>query len=125
MAELIISISGMRGLIGENLTPAIAAEYGSAFGSFLKEGATGAKRLKVCLGRDSRPSGQMLTAAVMAGLCSVGVDVVDLGIATTPCVGIMTRHLKCAGGIVITASRRLRLSQPEFARDTSRSGCLS
>jgi phosphomannomutase len=104
MAELIISISGMRGLIGENLTPSIASEYGSAFGSFLKERAAGGKRLKVCVGRDSRPSGQMLTAAVTAGLCGVGADVVDLGIVTTPCVGIMIRHLKCAGGIVITAS---------------------
>jgi phosphomannomutase len=104
MAELIISISGMRGTIGENLTPAIAAEYGAAFGSHLRKSASGKKKLKVCVGRDSRPSGQMLTAAVTAGLCSVGVDVVDLGIVTTPCVGIMVRHLKCAGGIVITAS---------------------
>jgi phosphomannomutase len=104
MAELIISISGMRGIVGENLTPAIASEYGSAFGSFLKDAAGGAKRLKVCVGRDSRPSGQMMAAAVTAGLCGVGVDVVDLGIVTTPCVGIMVRHLKCAGGIVITAS---------------------
>ena len=46
----------------------------------------------------------MLKAAVTAGLCAVGVDVIDLGIVTTPCVGIMLRHLGCAGGIVITAS---------------------
>jgi phosphomannomutase len=102
MAELIISISGMRGIVGENLTPAIAAEYGSAFGTFLKNGVSG--RLSVCIGRDSRPSGQMLKAAAAGGLCSVGVDVIDLGIVTTPCVGIMVRHLGCAGGVVITAS---------------------
>jgi phosphomannomutase len=100
--ELIISISGMRGIVGENLTPAIAAEYGSAFGSFLKKDVVG--RLSVCVGQDSRPSGQMLKAAITAGLCAVGVDVIDLGVVTTPCVGIMVRHLGCAGGIIVTAS---------------------
>ncbi len=103
MAEqLIISISGMRGIVGENLTAAVAAEYGCAFGTFLKSKSAG--KLSVCVGRDSRPSGQMLSSAVAAGLCSVGVDVVDLGIVTTPCVGVMLRHLGCAGGVVITAS---------------------
>jgi phosphomannomutase len=92
----------MRGIVGENLTAAIAAEYGSAFGTFLKKGASG--RLSVCIGQDSRPSGQMIKAAVSSGLCAVGIDVVDLGVVTTPCVGIMLRHLGCAGGIVITAS---------------------
>lgn len=105
MAEqLIISISGMRGIIGENLTAAIAAEYGCAYGTFLKTKQTGRKKLSVCIGRDSRPSGQMLSAAVNAGLCAVGVDVIDLGIVTTPCVGVMLRELKCAGGVIITAS---------------------
>lgn len=105
-AELIISISGMRGIVGENLTAAIAAEYGSAFGTFLKTQNSKLKtqNLSVCIGQDSRPSGQMIKAAVSSGLCSVGVDVIDLGIVTTPCVGIMLRHLGCAGGIVITAS---------------------
>ena len=103
--QLIISVSGMRGIIGENLTPAIAAEYGAAFGSFLKSqaDATG-RRPTVCIGRDSRVSGPMLAAAVTAGLCAVGVDAVDLGLVTTPGVGIMLRELGCAGGIVITAS---------------------
>ncbi|NQV32250.1 MAG: phosphoglucosamine mutase [Phycisphaeraceae bacterium] len=102
--ELIISVSGVRGLIGENLTAALAAEYGCAFGSFLKDNASGRRRLKVCIGRDSRPSGPMLEAAVSAGLCSVGVDVVTLGIVATPTVGIMLRELECDGGVVITAS---------------------
>ena len=102
--KLIISISGMRGIIGENLTVAIAAEYGCAFGTFLKENSTGRKKLSVCIGRDSRPSGQMLASAVTAGLCSVGIDVVDLGIVTTPGAGIMARHLGCCGGVIITAS---------------------
>jgi phosphomannomutase len=101
--ELIISVSGMRGIVGENLTPAIAAEYGCAFGSFLKGGAAG-PRPSVCVGRDSRISGQMLASAVMAGLCSVGVEAIDLGLVTTPGVGIMLRHLGCRGGVIITAS---------------------
>ncbi len=103
--ELIISVSGMRGIVGENLTPAIAAEYGCAFGSFLRSHVgSGTSRPSVCVGRDSRVSGQMLASAVMAGLCSVGVEAIDLGLVTTPGVGIMLRHLGCSGGIIITAS---------------------
>lgn len=103
--ELIISVSGMRGIIGENLTPTIAAEYGCAFGTFLQSaGQSGDRRLSVCIGRDSRVSGQMLSCAVSAGLCAVGVDVIDLGLVTTPCVGIMLRELGCDGGVIITAS---------------------
>lgn len=104
MAELIISISGMRGIIGENLTPAIAAEYGCVFGTVLARSNTSGKKLSVCIGRDSRPSGTMLASAIAAGICAAGLDVVDLGIVSTPCVGVMLRHLQCAGGIVITAS---------------------
>ena len=105
MAEqLIISISGMRGIVGENLTGAIAEEYGCAFGAFLKSKHLKKEKLSVCIGRDSRPSGQMLRAAVTAGLSSVGIDVIDLGMVITPSVGIMVRHLHCSGGVVITAS---------------------
>ncbi|MBA7471489.1 Phosphoglucosamine mutase [subsurface metagenome] len=102
--ELIISISGMRGIVGENLTPNIAVDFGCAFGTFLKRSAADKNKLAVCIGRDSRPSGQLLKSAVTAGLCAVGIDVVDLGLVTTPGVSIMTRHLSCAGAVVITAS---------------------
>ncbi len=102
--ELIISISGMRGLIGENLFPEIASGYGSAFGTFLKKRHVSREKLSVAIGRDSRPSGPMIFSAVAGGLAAVGVDVVDLGICSTPAVGVMLRHLDCAGGIVITAS---------------------
>ena len=104
--QLIISISGLRGIIGRSLTASIAADYGCAFGTFLKSGRAGAEdgKLSVCIGRDSRRSGQMLTSAVAAGLCSVGVDVVDLGIVPTPTVGVMLTHLGSSGGVVITAS---------------------
>jgi len=103
--ELIISVSGVRGIIGQNLTASIAAEYGSTFGTFLKKRcADNAGRLSVCIGRDSRPSGQMLQSAVCAGLCATGMNVIDLGIATTPGVSVMVRELGCVGGVIITAS---------------------
>ena len=87
----------MRGIIGVNLNPAIASEYGCAFGAFLKRSKAESKKLTVAIGTDSRPSGAMLKAAVTAGLCSVGIDVIDLGLVTTPGVSIMTSHLSCAG----------------------------
>ncbi|MFZ9010331.1 MAG: phosphoglucosamine mutase [Anaerohalosphaeraceae bacterium] len=102
--ELIISISGMRGLVGDNLFPETASSYGSAFGTFLKKRHTTNEELSVAIGRDSRPSGQMIFSAVAAGLAAVGIDVIDLGICSTPAVGVMLRYLNCAGGIVITAS---------------------
>jgi phosphomannomutase len=102
--ELIISISGMRGIIGENLFPETAAAYGAAFGTFLKERMVNKKGCTVAIGRDSRPSGAMIYSAVASGLASAGVDVIDLGICSTPGVGVMLRQLKCDGGVVITAS---------------------
>lgn len=102
--DLIISVSGLRGIVGENFTDAVAADYGRAFGSFLHSKSAEGAELNVCLGRDSRPSGKALAAAVTAGLTSMGINVVDLGIVTTPTVGIMVRHLKCTGGVIITAS---------------------
>jgi phosphomannomutase len=101
--QLIISISGMRGLVGENLTASVAVEYGSAFGSYLKDRFPN-RSLSVCIGMDSRPSGLMLKSAVIAGLTAVGVDCFDIGLVTTPCVGISLRELDCCGGVVITAS---------------------
>ena len=104
--QLIVTISGTRGIIGENLTAPIAAEYGCAFGTFLKNSieTTTGQKLSVCIGRDSRPSGQMLNSAVTSGLGSVGINVIDLGIVTTPGVGVMVKHLGCNGAVIITAS---------------------
>jgi len=101
--KLIISVSGLRGIVGQNLTPAVASEFAAAFGTYLKQ-KNNDQALTVCLGRDSRPSGKMIASAVQAGLASVGIDAIDLGLVTTPSVGIMVTHLKAAGGIVITAS---------------------
>jgi phosphomannomutase len=111
-APLMISVSGVRGIIGASLTPAVAAEFGQAFGHFLKTGQTagvsgpkgGGKRPVVAIGRDTRPSGPMVFGAVSAGLMSVGVDVVDVGVATTPSVALLGRFLKADAAIVITAS---------------------
>jgi phosphomannomutase len=99
-----ISVSGVRGVIGASLTPQVATEFGQAFGHFLKGSFSGASRPKVAIGRDTRPSGPMIFGAVAAGLLSVGVDVIDVGVATTPSVALLGRFLGTNASIVITAS---------------------
>ncbi len=94
---LIKSTSGVRGIIGNGLDPQIVVCYGAAFGTFLKKG-------KVVVGRDSRPSGEMIKNAVIAGLMSAGIDVIDLGVVPTPTVEIAVKGLKARGGICVTAS---------------------
>ncbi|MCX5662863.1 MAG: phosphoglucosamine mutase [Planctomycetota bacterium] len=107
-APLMLSVSGLRGLVGQSLTPPVAARYGAAFGSWLKgqPRADGSKDRPphVVLGRDSRPSGPWVEQAVTAGLLAVGCRVTSLGIVTTPSVAIMAEHLGADGGMVITAS---------------------
>ena len=98
---LMVSVSGIRGRVGDPLTPELVCGAAAAFGAFLRsEGATG----PVVVGRDSRTSGAMLRAAAVAGLQSVGLDVVDLGIVPTPTVLLAVEHHRAAGGIAITAS---------------------
>ena len=97
MAQLIVSISGIRGIIGDGLGPRETVRFGLAFGTHLKHG-------KVVMGRDSRPSGPMLTAALRAGLLATGCGVVDVGILSTPGISLMVGHLAAAGGAIITAS---------------------
>ncbi|KPK77037.1 MAG: hypothetical protein AMJ79_04590 [Phycisphaerae bacterium SM23_30] len=104
MSELIISISGVRGIIGDNLGPREGAEFGLAYGSFLGQLNQDQTPSKVCIGRDGRPSGQMLSAAMSSGLMAAGCETIDLGIVTTPGTALMTRFLSCRGGVVITAS---------------------
>ncbi len=100
---IIASVSGVRGIIGTDLTPQAAVEYASAFGSWLGGG-------KVVVGGDTRPSGQMLRQAVQAGLLATGCDVIDLGIVSTPGVALMVKRLGAAGGVIITASH----NPPEY-----------
>jgi len=95
--QLVKSTSGIRGVVGNGLDPVMITAYGVAFGTFLKKG-------KVVVGSDSRPSKDMVRQAVIAGLISVGIDVVDIGVVPTPTVEIAVKRLKAAGGICITAS---------------------
>ncbi len=97
---LIASVSGVRGIVGKDLTPELVARYAAAFGQLARE----AEGRVVLLGRDSRTSGPMLAAAAGAGLQSVGVSVVDCGLVPTPTLQLAVEHHGAAGGIVLTAS---------------------
>src|SRR5438874_2414797 len=95
--DLIVSVSGIRGIVGAGLTPGAALAFAQALGTYLQGG-------RVVLSRDSRPSGAMLRHAVLAGLQACGCEIHDLGITPTPTVGLAVRKLAAAGGIQITAS---------------------
>lgn len=97
VATLMVSISGVRGIVGAGLTPEVAVSFAQAFGTYCGPG-------KVVLGRDSRVSGPMLAGAVSAGLIAVGCEVMDVGITPTPTVQLATENLRAAGGIILTAS---------------------
>lgn len=103
---LIKSISGFRGTIGgkinDNLTPIDAVKFAAAYGSWLKQSAAG--RLKVVIGRDARISGEMVSQLVGSTLIGLGIDVIDLGLSTTPTVEVMVTELNADGGIILTAS---------------------
>jgi phosphomannomutase len=108
---LIKSISGIRGTIGgqvgDNLTPVDAVKFASAYGTFLKEGAgslENGRKLQVVIGRDARISGPMIHNLVINTLVGLGIDVIDLGLSTTPTVEIAVPLEKADGGIILTAS---------------------
>lgn len=103
-SPLMLSISGLRGIIGSSLTASVAAEYGAALGSWFRRRIEPNQRLTLVVGRDSRPSGAMVEQSVIGGLLATGCDVVNLGIATTPAVAAMVKHLSADGGLIITAS---------------------
>src|SRR5437773_2744518 len=104
---LMVSVSGVRGLVGIDLTPEVVARWAAAFGTWAKNGRPDgptARRPSVVLGRDARTSGPMFAAAATAGLVSVGCDVVDVGLVATPTVQLAVEHHRAAGGIILTAS---------------------
>lgn len=107
---LIKSISGIRGTIGgksgENLTPAVIVKFTSAYGAWMtgQKSKSKSKKSKVVIGRDARISGEMVSKLVSSTLMGMGIDVVDLGLSTTPTVEIAVTDEKADGGIVITAS---------------------
>ena len=104
---LIKSISGIRGTIGgvhgENLTPIDAVNFGCAYGQWLINKNPNTKH-KVIIGRDARTSGEMIQNLVQFSLISMGIDIIDLGLSTTPTVELMVKKYKADGGIIITAS---------------------
>ena len=104
---LIKSISGIRGTIGggvgDNLTPIDAVKFAAAYGTWLKD-YSNKRELTVVIGRDARLSGEMIQNLVAATLTGLGIDVIDLGLSTTPTVEIAVPLEKADGGIILTAS---------------------
>lgn len=97
MTERILSISGLRGVIGNGLDPEYVTRFAAALGTVVSGGT-------VILSRDGRSTGDMLRHAVLSGLMATGCKVLDLGIASTPTCGVMVTALKAAGGLQLTAS---------------------
>lgn len=91
---------GVRGVANVDLTPELAFRLGEAAGAFL----SGGRRGRIVIGKDTRISGDMLEAALVAGICSVGSDALLAGIVPTPAVALLTRELGADAGVVISAS---------------------
>ncbi len=106
MDRLMVGVSGVRGIVGGTLTPRVAYDFGCAFGTMLacgEQSRTGSEKT-VILGRDTRLSGPTIRNAVASGLMATGVNVIDLGVVTTPGAALMTSRLGADGGVIITAS---------------------
>lgn len=103
MPEPIISVSGLRGIIGESLTPEVALRYVAAFARSLPDGP-------VVVTRDGRHTGPMLAEVVRGALAASGHTCIDAGVAATPTTGVLVRHQRAIGGIQISASH----NPPEY-----------
>ena len=126
---LIKSISGIRGTIGgsttENLTPIDIAKFASAYATWLKEQSDCSKRHKVVIGRDARISGEMVSTIVEGTLLGCGIDVINIGLASTPTTEMAVTAHSADGGIIVTASHnpkqwnalKLLNSKGEFLSD--------
>jgi len=95
--SLKVGVSGVRGVVGESLTPQLAARFASAFGTYIGRG-------RIVVAQDARPSGPMIKNAVIAGLLATGCQPVDIGIAPIPSVLVFTEESQAAGGVAVTAS---------------------
>lgn len=100
-ADLMVSVSGVRGRVGEGLTPEVVGRFAAAFGAWLRADSD---RPAVVVARDSRTSGPMFERAVIAALQSVGCDVIRAGLVPTPTALLAVRHHGAAGAIIVTAS---------------------
>ena len=100
---LMLGVSGLRGLVGESLTPELACRYAGAVAGWLAGHAPGARPV-VILGRDGRRGGEAVAGAARAGLLAGGCDVIDLDIAMTPTIGVIVDALSATAGMVVTAS---------------------
>ena len=109
---LIKSISGIRGTIGgptgDTLNPLDIVKFTTAYATFMKRRATGDDRKKIVVGRDARISGDMVRNVVCGTLMGMGLDVVDIDLATTPTTELAVRWTGALGGIIITASHNPR-----------------
>ena len=97
MSGLIISVSGLRGIVGENLTPEVAMRFVAAFSSQMPTGP-------IIVGRDGRTSGPMLSRAIIASLEACGRDCVDVDVVATPTLGVLVCERRAAGVVQISAS---------------------
>src|SRR6478672_10846114 len=107
-AGLMVSVSGIRGRVGEALTPEVVARYAAAFGAWSI--ARGPSR-QIVVGRDSRVSGPMFHRIVVGTLQLVGCDVIDIGLTTTPGCQLAVEHHHAAGGLMLSASHT-RIERP-------------
>jgi len=101
--QLKVGVSGIRGVVGEFLTPSLACAFAQAFGAYVGAG-------RVVVGRDSRSSGPMLQHAVTCGLLASGCEVIDVGVMPTPTIQIYVASIHARGGISLTASH----NPPEY-----------
>jgi phosphomannomutase len=101
---LIVGVSGLRGIVGENLTAEVAVRYAAAFGEWLWASREEGDAVVVSVGRDGRRGGEAVEEAAIEGLLLSGCDVIRMGVATTPSVGFAASAPCCEAGMVITAS---------------------
>ncbi|MFW5681439.1 MAG: phosphoglucosamine mutase [Phycisphaeraceae bacterium] len=103
-SPLMLGVSGARGIVGKTLTPAVATRFAQAFAAWLIQQRHAELFATVVVGRDSRPSGEMIESAVVAGLLSMGLRPRLTGIASTPAIAGAVKKCEAAGGLVLTAS---------------------
>ncbi len=103
MSEIIASVSGIRGITGDSLTPQNIIKFTSAFAQYCRKNSK-SNNLRIAVGRDGRLFGEIIEQIVLSNLALSGFEVINIGTAPTPTVQIATEYMKCAGGISITAS---------------------